>query len=287
MPTSSTGKLHFKSKLILIEGIPGSGKTTTAQFIADWLGENDHHPALYLEGDWNHPADFESVATLSDHDFKQIKSRFPDQAGVLTQHNQRVNGQWFINYGQMKHIHPDLVPSELHQALSQFDIYQLPAEQHIHLLQARWQQFARQAATENNVYVFESCFLQNPFTTLLARHNLDLQSIQQHIFALAEIINELNPKLVYLYQNDVPATLEDIRRKRPQGWADFVTWYLTGQEYGRVHGLAGYDGIIEFYARRQALELELLNVLPLSSLVLSDADEWDKRYNDIKAFLRA
>jgi hypothetical protein len=41
-----------------------------------------------------------------------------------------------------------------------------------------------------------------------------------------------------------------IRRKRPQGWADFVTWYLPEQEYGSAHGLSGYDGVIEFYARR-------------------------------------
>ena len=177
------------------------------------------------------------------------------------------------------------MPDELFQALSEFEIYELPAEKHIHLLQERWGQFARQAARENNVYVFECCFLQNPFTTLLARHNLDLESIHQHVFSLAEIVKELNPKLIYLCQNDVHQTLTDIRPKRPQGWADFVTWYLTEGEYGSAHGLSGYDGVIEFYARRQALELDLLHMLPISSLVLSDSDEWDKRYNDIELSL--
>lgn len=286
MTANPTVKLNLKSKLILIEGIPGSGKTTTAQFVAGWLEENEHHPALFLEGDWNHPADYESVACLSDPDFSQIQSQFPDQARLLTQHSQRLDGQWFIKYRQLKHENEDLVPDELLQVLSQFEIYELPAEKHIHLLQERWRRFTAQAAAEDKVYVFECCFLQNPFTTLLAKHNLHLEAIHHHIFALTRIVKCLNPKLIYLVQNDVRKTLSDIRRKRPQGWADFVTWYLTEGEYGSAHKLAGYEGVIEFYTRRQALELELLPVLPLPSLVLSDADDWEKRYNDIEDFLR-
>lgn len=44
----------MKSKLILFEGIPGSGKTTAALNAQEWLTRAGLPPALYLEGDLDH-----------------------------------------------------------------------------------------------------------------------------------------------------------------------------------------------------------------------------------------
>ena len=99
------------------------------------------------------------------------------------------------------------------------------------------------------------------------------------------MVKELQPKIVYLEQMDVRATLENIRRECPQEWVDFVTWYLTEQEYGQVHRLSGYDGVIDFYTIRQAYELELLDAMPIASKVLSDATDWKERYKRLQAFL--
>ena len=287
MMTSATGKSRSESRLILIEGIPGSGKTTTARFVSDWLEQHGYHPALFLEGDWNHPADYESVACLSDHEYADIQIQFPDHVGFLAQHISKENGEWLFKYRQVQHEYKEQMPVGLCEALARFDIYVLPAEKHCQLLLRRWQQFTEQAATEESVYVFECCFLQNPLTTLLAQHNLPDKAVRQHIWALTETVTKLQPKVVYLAQTDVRAMLENIRRERSQEWADFVIWYLTEQEYGRTHGLAGFDGVIDFYTMRQAYELELLNALPISSVALSDATDWDKRYNHLKAFLIA
>ncbi len=285
MMTSATDKSRSESQLILIEGVPGSGKTTTARFVNDWLEQQGYHPTLFLEGDWNHPADYESVACLSDHEYTDLQAQFPAHIGFLAQHVSRKNGDWFFKYRQMQHEYQEQMPVELCEALAKFEIYALPAEKHCELLLQRWQQFAQQAATEETVYVFECCFLQNPLTTLLAHHNLPDKAVRQHIGALTEAAVELQPKLIYLAQMDVRATLENIRHERPQEWADFVIWYLTEQEYGKTHGLSGYDGVIDFYTMRQAYELELLNTMPISSVVLSDGTGWEERYNHLKAFL--
>lgn len=256
MMTSTIGKLGSKSQLILIEGIPGSGKTTTARFVNDWLEQQGYHPNLFLEGDWNHPADYESVACLNDHEYTDIRIQFPDHVGFLAQHVSTINGEWFFKYRQMQHEYKGQMPVGLCEALARFDIYALPADKHCQLLLQRWQQFAKKAATEESIYVFECCFLQNPLTTLLAQHNLPDTVVRQHIWTLTETVTKLQPKVVYLARMDVRETLENIRRERPQEWADFVTWYLTEQEYGKAHGLVGFDGVIDFYTMRQSYELE-------------------------------
>ncbi|MCY1692417.1 hypothetical protein OVA29_19285 [Exiguobacterium sp. SL14] len=53
------------TRLFLVEGLPGSGKTTTAETLTPLLQEQQINTRLHIEGDLNHPADYESVAYLT------------------------------------------------------------------------------------------------------------------------------------------------------------------------------------------------------------------------------
>ena len=277
----------INTKLILVEGIPGSGKTTTARFVCDWLEEHGKHPALFLEGDWHHPADYESVACLTGPEYAELLAQFPDQADFLAQQAWQEDGEWFFRYHELQYEHSDHRPAALFETLARFEIYNLPAEKHWRLLLKSWQKFAARAASEDLVYVFECCFLQNPTTTLLAWHNLSETAVRQHVLSLAQAVGPLQPKLIYLARQDVAATLESARAERPKGWIDFVTRYLTEHDYGQAHGLHGFEGVIDFYALRQALELDILRTLPVASRVIVDDLDWDVRYGAIASFLEA
>ena len=273
------------TKLILIEGIPGSGKTSAARFIRDWLEERGQRPALFLEGDWHHPADYESVACLIETEYAELLAQFPDQVDFLAHHAWQEGGEWFFRYHELQYEHGNHRPAALFETLARFEIYELPADRHRRLLLKSWQKFAARAASEDLVYVFECCFLQNPTTTLLAWHNLPETAVRHHILSLAQAIGPLQPKLIYLARQDVAATLEFSRAERPKGWIDFLIWYLTEQEYGQAHGLRGFEGVIDFYAMRQALELDILRTLPVASQVIADDMAWDARYGAIASFL--
>ena len=273
------------SKLILVEGIPGSGKTTTARFVCDWLEQHGQFAILFQEGDWNHPADFESVACLDEHDYAEIRAQFPDQTEFLAQHARQEDGDWYFSYQKMQSEHGAQVPDKLFEDLAHFEIYNLPAEKHQRLLLQNWQKFAARAVADQVVYVFECCFLQNPITTLLACHNLSIETVHQHILALAESVKALQPKMIYLAPDNPRLTLDNIRKERPQEWADYVTGYLTEQEYGKAHGLNGFEGVIQFYTIRQSLELAFLPTLPMPSITISDVADWQIRYGYLESFL--
>jgi hypothetical protein len=138
----------------------------------------------------------------------------------------------------------------------------------------------------DEVTLLECCFLQNPLTVLLARHDADPQVARRQVEKVAEIIRALNPLVIYLQPKVVTHALEHVRAERPKEWADFVTWYLTEQKYGKTHNLEGYDGVIQFYEMRQKLELEILRSLPLDQLVIEHSgNEWERCSNEIINFV--
>ena len=58
---------------------------------------------------------------------------------------------------------------------------------------------------------------------------------------------------------------------------DFVTWYLTEQEYGKSHHLSGFEDVIQFYEMRQKLEVDILSELPIQQLVIEHSgNEWEQ-----------
>jgi tRNA uridine 5-carbamoylmethylation protein Kti12 len=58
------------SALVMLEGLPGSGKSTTAHSLAAWLADRRVAAEHWGEGRIDHPVDFEQVAVLSREDLR-------------------------------------------------------------------------------------------------------------------------------------------------------------------------------------------------------------------------
>mgnify|MGYP002396559806 CR=1 FL=1 len=73
----------MKPKLFIVEGLPGSGKTTWASSIHKLLRERGLTAQLHLEGDPRHPADYEATAWMTRRTYRQIRSQYPDHQEIL------------------------------------------------------------------------------------------------------------------------------------------------------------------------------------------------------------
>lgn len=51
-------------QLILIEGLPGSGKSTIAKMVSEILIDQGKQVQLFQEGNLDHPADYEGVVFI-------------------------------------------------------------------------------------------------------------------------------------------------------------------------------------------------------------------------------
>jgi len=274
------------TKLIVLEGVPGSGKSTTAAFIKDHLDSLGVPARLYREGDLDHPADFGSVARLDPIAYAALLAAYPAQADLLAR-SVRVSGQdHFLSYRKMQIEQGAALPADLRAELARHDVYELPVADYCRLSAERWAEFAAAAAQDDAVTVFECCLIQNPLTVLLARHDASADFAGAHVRRLAGAVRDLNPGVIYLYQRDLRATLASVAAERPPEWLAFVTGYLTGQAYGQARGLSGFDGAVQFYEDRRAVELPLLYRLPAQTLVLDSSDrDWVRCQREVRAFV--
>lgn len=219
------------TKLYIVEGLPCSGKSTTARFIADTLAARGRKVRFIDEGTGDHPADYECHAYVD------------GQVVPLTD---------FLPEGLKRKIYDGL-----------------PWDTEAPLMLDRWRQFVREADADA-VYVFNCVLLQNPMCETMMRFGMTEAQSAAHIRAIAEIIAPLEPVVVYLHNDDVAQTVQRTAQERPD-WLDAVIPYHTGGGYGRSIGAEGFDGYIACLAERQRREERILRSLPVRAITLDNA----------------
>ena len=160
------------SRLILVEGIPGSGKTSTATFIQKWLDERGFANRLFLEGDLDHPADYELVAYFSRPEYEQFLIVNETSRLQLEEFSSFNGGDCFVAYRKLEQAHREDLPEGLIDDLARRDVYEIQhPDTYYRLTLERWKAFTEAALQAETTCVFECCFLQNPLTMLLAKYN--------------------------------------------------------------------------------------------------------------------
>lgn len=247
----------MNKRLFLTEGLPGSGKTTTAEALTRLLQEQQINTRLHIEGDLNHPADYESVAYLTLSEWVEFQSKYASLE--VLRFAEVFNDYVLISYRQWQSEQD--VPRAAIVFLQARDIYELPFELYQLLIFKKWESFVAQALTTDTTYVFECCFLQNPLTMGLIKYDLPEETLRAYIERLATIIAPLQPVLVYVDQPDVERSFRKALKERPTEWADGFVSYYTEQAYGVNHSLLGVEGTIAILRERKALEHQLLKTL--------------------------
>jgi hypothetical protein len=213
----------------------------------------------------------------------ELLAQFPAETAFLqTQVIQEGEG-YFFRYRALQQSYTHL-PESLINTLAQYEIYERSVTTFRRLLRRRWQHFAEAAAEGETVYIFECCFLQNPLTMLLGRHDEPVSAAEAFVLQLADVVQELRPCLIYLNPGDVRTVLTKIAGERPSAWLDFVIAYHTQQGHGKAQGWQGFDGLVQFYEMRQAIELGLLPQLAFPGLLVQHTN-WAADQNQIVHFL--
>ena len=255
----------------MIEGLPGSGKTTTAQLVHEILNEMNYKTELILEGNLDHPADYDGVAYFSEKEIEDLLSNFSEYKDILKVNWQTKGEGYFIPYGKMLREIGMNLPQQLLDVILKKDIYELPFEQNQKLITEKWKTFTQSALKNDSTYIFECNFIQNPVTIGMVKYNHPQQEITRYILALEKTIKTLTPLLIYINQENLNESFRKAVQERPKDWSEGFIQYYTDQAYGEEHNLHGLEGTIEILKSRKELELDIYKKLTIDKVMIDNS----------------
>lgn len=254
------------NRLFLVEGVPGSGKTTFARMLADNLSKFHPNVTSYAEGDL-HPADMAWCALLTDKEYKEICDNYPRYVQEMEQVKVIWNRCIIVAYTKIQNLDKKLynyfASKEVYDGLKDSKTYCC-----VH--QDRWEKFGQQTTGIN---IFECALLQNPINELLLFSCIDEDSLTKYISKLISCVVNLKPVIIYLNVDTKfaikRAAMERVDSDGNRIWESRVTEYITKSPYGIKNGFIGVDGIYNYYEKRKQIELKILEKLPVEKYCIS------------------
>ena len=283
-----------KNRLILVEGIPGSGKTTISNKIKEFLIEKGQKVVLYNEGEL-HPADMAWNALLPLEEYKELIEKNKEHEDVISS-----NTIFEENYAIVAYTKLGFRPkeNEIMEIFENHEVYggkvSLDVFKQIHL--RRWKRFNEDMKPQKDqITIFECAFLQNHIGEIVGDQNItDEEFIKGYFRKLIDTVKDLNPKLIYLNQESVEETISRVAKERISDdkqkypdWIDIVIDYYQNCKYGKKNNLKGYNSVITFLEKRKQLEQKVINDLAVDKVVINNLNyDWDNVTKEVlKEFL--
>ncbi len=262
------------TRLYIVEGLPCSGKSTAAKFIADTLRKNGNEVSFFDEGTGNHPADYEFHAYIKEDELSVFSNEELKQIKELSE--QTASG-YIIPLSHFS--------DAIFEKLLQHKIYDfLPWEKEKPIMLNKWREFVKNT-DKNSSYVFNCVFLQNPMCETMMRFNFSYEESLAYIKKISEIISPLEPCVIYLKNDDISEKVKQTAKER-EGWLDAVIDYHTNGCYGKSINAQGFDGYIKCLEERQKRELRILSELPIKHLAVENTHrDYEKAYGRILSFI--
>jgi len=276
----------MNTKLILVEGIPGSGKTTYARKIAEWFKSRGVPTNLFLEGQ-PHPADLGWSACVPVANYRELLQRYSSLQAEIEKQTTFENDNAIVAYTQVKTEN-----KEFYSELEAFEVYnaRVPDDMFTRLHYDRWSSFGKSAEQRDELNIFECAFLQNHVNELLFWRQANEHTTIQHLNRLIDCVKQLSPVLIYLSQPNIRETIERIANERASAeygnWIDLCIAYCESTPYGKSHNIKGFDDAIEIFTIRKQLEMRVISQLTIPHIIIENEDyDWDDVWNKIESYL--
>ena len=214
-------------KLIFVEGIMGSGKSTMAKFVAGELDKGGTPVRLIDENAKPHP-----VQMADPEEFESIDAWMTERLDKWQALVDSIlqSGEVFVLDGQLFHESVD--------SLFYFDV------------------------AERDIVDFMARTMQ--------------------------VLEKVNPALIYLYQTDVRASLRKTCNERAEWWTNWqIDWKVHNRPYGQARGLKGFDGYVQLYSDYRGVTDRLFEGLEIAKLGIENgAGDWDRYKSEILQFIQ-
>lgn len=240
------------SRLILLEGMPSTGKTTNSRFIqtqlegqgigTEWIHEIAMPPPLL----------FFDEAGFTQEEYRNFIKEHPTVAGILDQISGVRENTVSVNLNLIQWYYKDEFDPTAYQALSPFDIWEFPVEKYKRFALDKWRCFAeRVLKDEGKVYIVDSAIFQYQIFRFLFDRQSD-DELQHFVRQLEEIIKPLHPSLLFFYRENGEATIDYLEKDRGTSYLEYLYQRDKNRPYYRDKpgGAEGFKQFLRDYNAR-------------------------------------
>jgi hypothetical protein len=226
----------------MIEGLPGTGKTTIAEWLNEYLNAKGTKSILLLEGNRDIPCDFYEMAGIPNNEFKALFNDLPETFEKLC--NRALVTE---NYAYLR---IDECPEDVAVKIKRWDMgdennQTVTVSDYVPCALERLDYWVNEVISNSGTVIVDSGFLQNPINELLFRkatYNETFLFIQE----IFQRIKALNPICVYLHRNNTDEAISFAKEVKGKTWAE------------RVDNLLIDNNCKDLFNNRFDLEQELL-----------------------------
>lgn len=273
------------SKLIMLEGLPSTGKTTNARFIHIQLERNNINAKWIHEVAMPHPVLFFDEVGMTYDEYARFIEAYPETADILNKIAVFKKSTIGIHLPEIQWNYRNKISENVYQELLKFDVWSFPLDVYKKFALEKWAYFTEKAMkNQDEVYVIDSAIFQFQIFSFLFK-NRPYEELKNFIDQIIEIIQPLNPCLIYLYRDNTEATIDYLEKDRGTSYLDYLWNRDKDQPYytGKPAGAESFKQFLRDYASMADM---LFQSFPMNkiSLEISDGD-WACRENEMLSFL--
>lgn len=277
-------------KLLLIEGIPGSGKTRTSEIIKAHYEALGNKVSLYQEGDL-HPVDLAWCSVFTESEYEHVLNECDDILPTLTQFTSVVDSTYIVAYTKLGLPMKDPRIIEIFEPK---EIYggKVSKEDFMVSHQKLWHRFLT-SVTSTDVVIFECAYLQNHVNELMLMYDTTESEIINHLKSLIMVNHCFDIEMFYLDNENVKETIDRVSKERQSSdkskwddWIDLVIAYIENSPYGSKIGQITLDDVYQYFEKRVEMDYKVIKNLPIKTHIINNPNfNYTERTKKIIALL--
>jgi len=211
------------TQLIMLEGLPATGKSTNSDFLRMQLERNGKKVKWIHEVARPHPALFFSEACLSRNEYENFLKTYPESAHVLHSIAVFRKNTVGIDLLEIEWNYADEINESAFDAMKQHDVWNFTLDKYEEAAFDKWEHFSETAKHDkDSVYILDSSIFQAQIFTFLW-DNAPCERLERFVDKLCEIVKHMKPLLIYLYRENTEATIDYLEKDRgTQGLAKLL-----------------------------------------------------------------
>ena len=201
------------NRIILLEGLPGTGKTTNSYMLFEQLVRNGRDVRWLHEVSQPHPTLFFSESCLTKEAYRLFTEKYPEAAGMLGSIAEVRAATVGIDYLTAARRMPGQENAAWYQELKQYDAMDFPLERYEPAALEKWEAFVNAALRNDTIYILDSGIFQYQIFTFLL-NGADYRRLAKFVRSIMNMLRPLRPALIYLYREKTGDSIAFMEKQR-------------------------------------------------------------------------